>query len=344
MWPWDLLLRCTTSLVNATRRCMREFFVNLCKFPVLVSNQFNYFVEYCAHGTPPPSPQLKNTDGRLSLAPLSAASPQLKLSDAGRPQEQTADTAVKSLSLEGTFPEWDAMTVQVIGETPFQRLPDASCMETCGPGAALGIKFAADNHSFRRSLECSTNGGLSDFVEGFGSFVAGLGLESVAPGLGTNSKMQSGSYCEITVQQDGKKATYTWYGKDAELCARNFLGPSVAWRMFDADLLENIFPIPGRPRRAAPPMPPPLGANPHGRERPRTGGAATRGLAADNRLAQALTVFGLPPNTNWRQIQRTFHRLALFWHPDKNRDPNALATFQMINEAYTVLKDHYQRA
>ena len=39
------------------------------------------------------------------------------------------------------------------------------------------------------------------------------------------------------------------------------------------------------------------------------------------------------------EIKRAYRRLAVLYHPDKNRDPAAESIFKKINEAYDVLGD-----
>ncbi len=43
------------------------------------------------------------------------------------------------------------------------------------------------------------------------------------------------------------------------------------------------------------------------------------------------------------EIKRSFRRLAVLFHPDKNHSPEALQLFQEINEAYQVLSDPFSR-
>lgn len=41
-------------------------------------------------------------------------------------------------------------------------------------------------------------------------------------------------------------------------------------------------------------------------------------------------------------IKKQYHRLALKWHPDKNKDKNATIKFQKIHEAYEYLESEYK--
>ncbi|KAG4439573.1 hypothetical protein IFR05_004921 [Cadophora sp. M221] len=44
------------------------------------------------------------------------------------------------------------------------------------------------------------------------------------------------------------------------------------------------------------------------------------------------------------EIKRSYQKLSLAFHPDKNKSPEATATFQLIGESYAVLKDKDKRA
>ena len=53
---------------------------------------------------------------------------------------------------------------------------------------------------------------------------------------------------------------------------------------------------------------------------------------------------GLSPEATEEEIRRTYRRLALQWHPDRNPgDPNAEERFKAISEAYAVLVDPVKR-
>ncbi|XP_061570394.1 dnaJ homolog subfamily B member 9-like [Cololabis saira] len=59
-------------------------------------------------------------------------------------------------------------------------------------------------------------------------------------------------------------------------------------------------------------------------------------------------ILGLPRDATDRQIKKAFHKLALQYHPDRNREPGAEAKFREIAEAYETLSDdkkrqHYDR-
>ncbi|MCS7207325.1 MAG: molecular chaperone DnaJ [Dehalococcoidia bacterium] len=55
-------------------------------------------------------------------------------------------------------------------------------------------------------------------------------------------------------------------------------------------------------------------------------------------------VLGVPRDATEEDIRKAFRRLALEWHPDRNKDPQAAERFKEINEAYQVLSDPQQRA
>ncbi|MEE6518240.1 hypothetical protein FKM82_029112 [Ascaphus truei] len=54
-------------------------------------------------------------------------------------------------------------------------------------------------------------------------------------------------------------------------------------------------------------------------------------------------ILGVPKNASERQIKKAFHKLAMKYHPDKNKSPDAEAKFQEIAEAYEILSDENKR-
>lgn len=55
-------------------------------------------------------------------------------------------------------------------------------------------------------------------------------------------------------------------------------------------------------------------------------------------------VLGVPRNTDEKTIKDAFRRLALQYHPDRNKEPGAEEKFKEIAEAYAVLSDPKKRA
>ena len=55
-------------------------------------------------------------------------------------------------------------------------------------------------------------------------------------------------------------------------------------------------------------------------------------------------ILGLSPSTTKEEIKKAYRKLALEWHPDKNKSPNAHEMFIKINEAYLILYDEQARA
>ncbi|XP_019634299.1 PREDICTED: dnaJ homolog subfamily B member 9-like [Branchiostoma belcheri] len=54
-------------------------------------------------------------------------------------------------------------------------------------------------------------------------------------------------------------------------------------------------------------------------------------------------VLGVPKTATEKQIKRAFRKLAVQYHPDKNKDPDAESKFREIAEAYEVLQDAQKR-
>ncbi len=55
-------------------------------------------------------------------------------------------------------------------------------------------------------------------------------------------------------------------------------------------------------------------------------------------------VLELPRTANEEEIKKAFRRLALKYHPDRNREADAAERFKEINEAYQILNDQETRA
>lgn len=55
-------------------------------------------------------------------------------------------------------------------------------------------------------------------------------------------------------------------------------------------------------------------------------------------------VLGLPRDADERAIKDAYHKLAMKWHPDRNKTPEAEAKFKEIAKAYAILKDPKKRA
>ncbi|KAG7497970.1 hypothetical protein JOB18_046642 [Solea senegalensis] len=54
-------------------------------------------------------------------------------------------------------------------------------------------------------------------------------------------------------------------------------------------------------------------------------------------------ILGVPQDATERQIKKAFHKLALKYHPDRNKGPDAESKFREIAEAYETLSDDKRR-
>lgn len=54
-------------------------------------------------------------------------------------------------------------------------------------------------------------------------------------------------------------------------------------------------------------------------------------------------ILGVSRNANKNEIKKAFRKLAMKYHPDKNKDVNAEENFKEINEAYEVLSNDVKR-
>jgi len=48
-------------------------------------------------------------------------------------------------------------------------------------------------------------------------------------------------------------------------------------------------------------------------------------------------VLGVPRKAGADEIRKAYRRLALLYHPDRNKDPGASEKFKEINQAYAIL-------
>ncbi len=56
------------------------------------------------------------------------------------------------------------------------------------------------------------------------------------------------------------------------------------------------------------------------------------------------TILQVTPAASSEEIKEAYKRLALRFHPDLSKDPNANRMMQSVNEAYDILKDPVKRA
>ncbi|HJO81904.1 MAG TPA: DnaJ domain-containing protein, partial [SAR202 cluster bacterium] len=55
-------------------------------------------------------------------------------------------------------------------------------------------------------------------------------------------------------------------------------------------------------------------------------------------------VLGIPKNASEEDVKKAFRKLALEYHPDRNKEEGAEDRFKEVNEAYQVLSNQKKRA
>ena len=55
-------------------------------------------------------------------------------------------------------------------------------------------------------------------------------------------------------------------------------------------------------------------------------------------------ILGVPRDADKKTLKDAYHRLAMKWHPDRNKAPDAEDRFKEIAKAYAVLSDPKKRA
>ncbi|MEW6713175.1 MAG: DnaJ domain-containing protein, partial [Candidatus Riflebacteria bacterium] len=55
-------------------------------------------------------------------------------------------------------------------------------------------------------------------------------------------------------------------------------------------------------------------------------------------------VLGVPKNADEAELKKAFRNLARQYHPDVNKNEDAVEKFKEINEAYQILSDQQKRS
>jgi molecular chaperone DnaJ len=64
----------------------------------------------------------------------------------------------------------------------------------------------------------------------------------------------------------------------------------------------------------------------------------------DTRERDYYEILGISRNADQKAIKDAYHRLAMKWHPDRNKSPEAETRFKEIAKAYAILSDPAKRA
>lgn len=64
-------------------------------------------------------------------------------------------------------------------------------------------------------------------------------------------------------------------------------------------------------------------------------------ISNEDKLEYYYSVLKIDKNSSLKEIRIAYYSLSLYLHPDRNRDKDTTKQFQLLNEAYTYIKNHF---
>lgn len=56
-----------------------------------------------------------------------------------------------------------------------------------------------------------------------------------------------------------------------------------------------------------------------------------------------IVILGVKKDSTWDEVQKSYRKLFLFWHPDRNKTENSEEMTKKINAAYEILEKRFDK-